>query len=54
VPVAAPFTRLVKAYVFAGDPALKEFIDNWLDAAFASGVWQRALDRAMQGHGLPA
>jgi cyclohexadienyl dehydratase len=54
VPVAAPFTRLEKAYMFARDPALKAFIDGWLEAAFASGAWQRALDRAMSAHlGLP-
>jgi cyclohexadienyl dehydratase len=47
VPVEAPFTRLEKAYMFARDPALKAFIDCWLGAAFASGAWQRALDRAM-------
>lgn len=47
VPVAAPFTRLEKAYMFARDPALKDFIDAWLGAAFAGGAWQRALDRAM-------
>jgi cyclohexadienyl dehydratase len=52
VPVAQPFTRLEKAYMFARDPATKEFIDGWLAAAFASGQWQRALDRAMSGdHG---
>ena len=54
VPVEAPFTRLEKAYMFARDPALKSFIDGWLEAAFASGAWQRALDRAMSAHlGLP-
>ena len=47
VPVAAPFTRLEKAYMFARDPAMKAYIDAWLNAAFASGQWQRALDRAM-------
>jgi cyclohexadienyl dehydratase len=47
VPVAAPFTRLEKAYMFARDPAMKAYIDKWLDTAFASGQWQRALDRAM-------
>ena len=52
VPVAAPFTRLEKAYMFARDPAMKEFIDGWLGAAFASGEWQAALDRAMSAeHG---
>jgi cyclohexadienyl dehydratase len=50
VPVAAPFTRLEKAYMFARDPAMKAFIDGWLAAAFASGQWQRALDRAMAAH----
>jgi cyclohexadienyl dehydratase len=54
VPVAAPFTRLEKAYMFARDSALKAFVDSWLEAAFASGAWQRALDRAMSAHhGLP-
>ncbi len=49
VPVAAPFTRLEKAYMFARDPALKAFIDTWLEAAFASGAWQRALAKALGG-----
>ena len=49
-PVAAPFTRLEKAYMFARDPAMKAFIDSWLAAAFDSGQWQRALDRAMSAH----
>lgn len=46
VPVA-PLTRLEKAYMFAREPAMKDYIDGWLTAAFASGQWQRALDRAM-------
>ena len=50
VPVAAPFTRLEKAYMFARDPGMKSYIDGWLAAAFASGQWQRALDRAMSAH----
>ena len=49
VPVA-PFTRLEKAYMFARDPAMKRFIDDWLADRFAGGVWQRALDRAMRAH----
>ena len=53
VPVAAPFTRLEKAYMFARDPAMRAFIDGWLAAAFESGQWQRALDRAMSAHRLP-
>jgi cyclohexadienyl dehydratase len=52
VPVA-PFTRLEKAYMFARDPAMKRFIDDWLAARFASGAWQRALDRAMRAHFEP-
>jgi cyclohexadienyl dehydratase len=53
VPVAAPFTRLEKAYMFARDPAMKAYIDGWLNAAFASGQWRRALDRAMSAHRIP-
>ena len=49
VPVA-PWTRLEKAYMFARDPAMKDYVDTWLAAAFASGQWQRALDRAMSAH----
>jgi len=49
VPVA-PWTRLEKAYMFAQDTAMKHFIDGWLEAAVASGRWQRALDRAMSAH----
>jgi cyclohexadienyl dehydratase len=47
VPVAAPFTRLEKAYFFARDPVMKEFIDAWLADRMATGFWQRALDQAM-------
>ncbi len=47
VPVA-PWTRLEKAYMFARDPALKAYIDRWLEETFASGEWQRALDKAMR------
>jgi cyclohexadienyl dehydratase len=49
-PVAAPFTRLEKAYMFARDPAMKTYIDAWLAAAFSSGQWQATLDRAMAPH----
>jgi cyclohexadienyl dehydratase len=49
VPVT-PFTRLEKAYMFARDPAMKAYIDSWLAAAFLSGQWQAALDRAMAAH----
>ena len=47
VPIAAPFTRLEKAYMFAQDPAMKAYIDDWLAAAFAIVQWELALDRAM-------
>jgi hypothetical protein len=36
--------------MFARDPAMKSYIDAWLAGAFASGQWQRALDRAMSAH----
>lgn len=49
VPVA-PFTRLEKAYMFARDPAMKAYIDAWLSAAFSTGQWQAALNRAMAPH----
>jgi hypothetical protein len=32
---------------------MKAFIDGWLKAAFESGQWQRALDRAMAQHSVP-
>jgi cyclohexadienyl dehydratase len=51
VPVAAPFTRLEKAYYFPRDPAMKTFIDDWLGEAIETGRWQRALDRAMRSVG---
>jgi len=50
VPVAAPFTRLEKAYMFARDKAMKAFIDDWLGARIASGAWRRMLNRAMTAH----
>ena len=49
VPVAAPFTRLEKAYMFARDPAMKAFIDAG-SAPHRGGAWQLALDRAMAAH----
>ena len=49
VPIA-PFTRLEKAYMFARDAAMKDYIDAWLSAAFTSGTWQAVLDRAMTAH----
>lgn len=52
VPVA-PFTRLEKAYMFARDPAMKAYVDAWLEGHFAAGTWQQALDRARKAH-VPA
>ena len=34
----------------ARDPAMKRVIDDWLAERFASGAWQRPLDRAMRAH----
>jgi cyclohexadienyl dehydratase len=51
VAVAAPFTRLEKAYYFARDPVMKAFIDDWLGEAMSTGRWQRALDRALHAAG---
>jgi cyclohexadienyl dehydratase len=48
VAVAAPFTRLEKAYMFARETALAAFIDAWLGERIASGAWGRALARARQ------
>jgi cyclohexadienyl dehydratase len=48
IPVPSPFTRLEKAYFFARDPAMKEFIDAWLTEAMRSGAWQGALKKAME------
>jgi cyclohexadienyl dehydratase len=45
-PVPEPFTQLEKAYMFAQDAAMKAYIDAWLDAAFTSGRWRRALTKA--------
>jgi cyclohexadienyl dehydratase len=50
VPVE-PLTRLEKAYMFARDPAMKAYIDAWLDDAFSSGAWALALARARAAHG---
>ena len=44
--VPAPFTRLEKAYLFAKDPGMKDFIDRWLAREVESGAWKRTLDAA--------
>src|SRR5437764_12660138 len=48
VPVAAPFTRLEKADMFARDPAMKADIDEWREEACASGQWPGALHRVLR------
>ena len=46
--VAAPFTRLEKAYWLRDDPALVADVDTWLGQQIASGAWQRTLDAALK------
>jgi len=36
--------------MFPRDAAMKAYVDAWLAAAFQTGQWQRALDRAMSPH----
>ncbi len=44
--VAAPFTRLEKAYMLPRDPAFVQAVDRWWAEEVASGGWSRALDAA--------
>jgi cyclohexadienyl dehydratase len=44
--VAAPFTKLEKAYMLPRDPAFVEAVDHWWAGQVASGAWKRALDTA--------
>ena len=46
--VAAPFTRLEKAYWLPKDPDLLAAVDAVIDDAKRSGEWNRILDRAQQ------
>ncbi len=46
--VAAPFTRLEKAYWLQNDLDLVRDMDVWLGAEIASGAWQRTLDAALK------
>jgi cyclohexadienyl dehydratase len=45
--VAAPFTHLEKAYWVQKDADLLKIVNDWLDAEFAAGTWQRTLDTAL-------
>ena len=44
--VAAPFTRLQKAFMLPHDPAFVTEVDRWWAGEVASGAWSRALDKA--------
>jgi cyclohexadienyl dehydratase len=44
--VAAPFTRLEKAYWMPKDPELLALVDTWLAEEKANGDWDRTLDAA--------
>ena len=46
--VAAPFTRLEKAYMLPQDPAFVAAVDGWWAGEVASGAWQRALETAQR------
>ena len=46
-PVAAPFTKLEKAYMLPKDDDLKKLVDDWLSDAQKSGRWQKVLDTAL-------
>ncbi len=44
--VAAPFTRLEKAYWLQKDPELLKIVDDWLAEEKTSGAWDRTLEAA--------
>ena len=46
--VAAPFTRLEKAYLLPSDPDLVHEVNDWIAAETASGEWTRILQAAQQ------
>ncbi len=46
--VAAPFTRLEKAFWLQNDPDLVRDMDGWLAQEIKSGDWQRTLDAALK------
>jgi len=45
--VAAPFTRLEKAFWVRKDPDLLRAVDGWLDGEIASGAWKTTLNKAL-------
>ncbi len=44
--VAAPFTRLEKAYLLPRDAELVQIVGTWLDGEIGSGAWARTLETA--------
>ena len=46
--VAAPFTRLEKAYLLPNDPELLRVVNGWIAAEIASGEWTRILGAAQK------
>ncbi len=46
--VAAPFTRLEKAYLLPNDPELVRVVDEWIAAEIVSGEWTRILEAAQK------
>lgn len=46
--VAAPFTRLEKAYWMQKDPELLAVVDAWLAEEMKSGAWDRTLEAAQR------
>lgn len=46
--VAAPFTRLEKAYWLPKDPELLKIVDDWLAEEIKTGAWGRTLEAAQK------
>ena len=46
--VAAPFTRLEKAYLLPNDPDLVRKVNGWIAAEVASGDWSHILEAAQR------
>ena len=47
-PVAAPFTRLEKAYLLPQDPELAQIVGTWLKTEMDRGGWSRTLEAAQR------
>jgi hypothetical protein len=46
--VAAPFSRVVKAYLLPKEIKFVKFVDNWAAKELPSGDWQRTLRGALR------